>query len=61
MVVLRIAGVLALLTVAVCLGMWLFTRDRRYLRWAFNLVRLAIIAAAVFFGVALLERLAIIL
>jgi hypothetical protein len=60
-IVLRIGGVLVLLTVAVMMGMWMFTRDRRYLRWASLVVRLAIIAAAVFFGLAALERLAMLI
>lgn len=61
MVVLRIAGVLVLITVAVMMGMWLVTRDRMYLRWAWLVVRIAIIAAAVFFGLAALERIAMLL
>ena len=61
MVVLRVGGVLVLLTVAVLMGMWLLTRDRRYLRWAWLVVRIAIIAAAAFFGLAALERLAMLL
>ena len=61
MPILRVGGVILLLTVAVLLGMWLFTRDRRYLTWAWRIARLAILLTAAFFAIYALERLVMLL
>lgn len=56
MIALRLAAIGVLIAVAVLLSMWLFSRDRRYLGYAWKIIRLAILAALVFFGIYILER-----
>ncbi len=56
MIALRFAALGVLIAVAVLVSMWLFSRDRRYLSYAWKIIRLAIIAALVFFGIYILER-----
>ena len=56
MVVVRVTAVIALLAVAALLGMWMLTRDRRYLDRAWQIGRVVIIALGIFFVLMLLER-----
>jgi cytochrome bd-type quinol oxidase subunit 1 len=57
MVIIRLIALLALVGLAICLGLYVFTRDRRYLRYAGRIIRFAIVVGVVFSAVFLLERL----
>jgi hypothetical protein len=48
---------LFVIAVCVCVAAYLVTGDRRYLRWAGLLFKLAVAAGLLFFAVLLLERL----
>jgi hypothetical protein len=56
---LRILGILVALATLAGLVLYLFTRDRRYLRFAFQLFKVAVIFALFLFGLLLLERLVV--
>jgi hypothetical protein len=56
MVVVRIVGVIVLIALAVAVVMWLFTRDNRYLWFAYRVMQLAVLGGVVFFGILFLER-----
>jgi hypothetical protein len=56
MLALRIAGVLVLLVTGSGLVLYLFTRDRQYLRFAFRVFKYALIFALLVFGLLMLER-----
>ncbi len=56
MLILRFVLVLMLVVSGVCFGAYALTRDQRYLRWGWLVLRLALFAALVFFGVLILER-----
>jgi hypothetical protein len=58
---LRILGILVALATLAGLVLYLFTRDRRYLRFAFQLFKVAVIFALFLFGLLLLERLVVLL
>jgi hypothetical protein len=53
---LRIIGILALLATLTGVVLYFFTRDRRYLRFAFQLFKYAVIFALFLFGLLILER-----
>jgi hypothetical protein len=53
---LRIVGILVLLGTLASLALYLFTRDRRYLRFALRLLQVAVIFALFLFGLLILER-----
>ena len=59
MFVLRLLGLLAIVAIATCGALYLFTRERKYLDWTFRLLRYTVGAALAFFGLLLLERLAV--
>jgi hypothetical protein len=56
MLALRIAGILVLLVILGGLVLYLFTREKRYLRFAFRVFRYALIFALLVFGLLILER-----
>lgn len=56
MIVARIVGVIVLLAIAVSVIMWIFTRESRYLWFAYRVLQLTVLAGLVFFGVFFLER-----
>jgi hypothetical protein len=56
MLALRIAGVLVLLVTGSGLVLYLFTRDRQYLRFAFRVFKYALIFALLVFGLLMLQR-----
>lgn len=60
MIVLRIAGFLALITIGASLVMYLFTRDRRYVKFAWRVIQLAFIFLIVFMVFYVLERLVLV-
>ena len=55
MLALRIAGILVVLIVAGSVVSYLLTRDRRYLRFAFQVFKYALIFALLVFGLLVLE------
>lgn len=48
--------ILFAIAVVICVALYLFTNDRKYLGWAGRLFRVGIAAALLFFVVLLLER-----
>lgn len=56
MLVLRLILVLAALSIVLCGGMYVFTRNRRYLRIAWQIVYLVIFLVLLFGLLFLLER-----
>ena len=57
MFVVRLAGVLGLLALLGCVGIFLYTRDRRYLTWAWRIVQLMMVFIGVIMALYILERL----
>jgi len=56
MLALRIAAILAVLVTAAGIVLFLVTRDRNYLSFAFQVFKYAVIFALLVFGVLILER-----
>jgi hypothetical protein len=56
MLALRIAGILVVLVTAAGVVLFLLTRDRRYLRFAFQVFKYALVFALLVFGLLILER-----
>ncbi|MFA9438649.1 hypothetical protein ACDA63_03320 [Uliginosibacterium sp. sgz301328] len=57
MLILRAAGLLLLVAVALCVGAWLLTGRGEYLRWTKLLLRVGVSVALVFMALLLFERL----
>jgi hypothetical protein len=58
--VLRLVGVLVLLAVVGSVALYLFTRDRRYLGYAWRIFQFACIFLMVFMALFVLERLVLV-
>lgn len=56
MLALRIAAILVVLTTAAGVVLFLLTRDRRYLRAAFQVFKYVLIFALLVFGLLILEQ-----
>ena len=56
MLLLRVAAIIVVLVTAACFVFFLFTRDRKYLRFAFQVFKYAVILALLMFGLLILER-----
>ena len=56
MLLLRVAAILVLIAIGASMLLYLWKRDRRYLRLAWNLFRFAVVFALVFFALLILER-----
>jgi hypothetical protein len=56
MLALRIAGILVVLIVAGSVVVYFLTRDRRYLRFAYQVFKYALVFALLVFGLLILER-----
>jgi hypothetical protein len=56
MLALRIAGVLVVMVTLAGFVLFLLTRDRKYLRFAFQVFKYAAIFALLVFGLLILER-----
>ena len=56
MLALRIAGILVVLIVLGSVVVYFLTRDQRYLRFAFQVFKYALIFALLVFGLLILER-----
>jgi hypothetical protein len=61
MVVLRLVGVLLLITIGAALGLYLFTRNRRYRTFAWRVFQFAVIFLVVLMAFYVLERLVLVL
>lgn len=57
MLVVRIAGVLVAIALAACVVLWLATDDRKWLRYAWNLFRIALVLLVGFLLLLFAERL----
>ena len=60
-VVLRFVAYIALIAIGLAVALWLFTRNRRYLNFAWQLFRFFVVLAALVLGLFILERLIIII
>lgn len=60
MVVLRLVGVLVLIAIAGSLALYVFTRERRYLNFAWRVFQFAVVFLMVFMALYLLERLVLV-
>lgn len=61
MIVLRLIGLLVLITIAGSIVMYLFTRNRRYLAFAWRVFQFAFVFLLVFMALYVLERLVLVL
>jgi hypothetical protein len=57
MIVLRLVGLLVLITIVGSLAFYLFTRNRRYLTFAWRVFQFAFVFLLVFMALYVLERL----
>jgi hypothetical protein len=57
MIVLRLVGLLVLITIVASLVLYLFTRNRRYLTFAWRVFQFAFVFLLVFMALYVLERL----
>ena len=56
MLLMRFLGLVILLALAVCAGAFLITRDRRYVNWGWQVLRVGGAVTVVFAAMFLLER-----
>lgn len=61
MLLLRIAGILAVIAIGAGILAYLFTRDRRYLSLSWRIAKYTLIFVLVLFGLLIFERLIVIL
>ena len=61
MVVLRLIGILVLITIGLGLVLYLFTRNRRYLTFARRVFQFAVVFLMVFMALYVLERLVLVI
>jgi hypothetical protein len=60
LVVLRLIGILALITIGLGVVLYLFTRNRRYLTFAWRVFQFAVVFLMVFMALYVLERLVLV-
>jgi hypothetical protein len=60
MIVLRLVGMLALITTGAALALYLFTPNRRYLTFAWRVFQFAVTFMTVFMALYVLERLVLV-
>lgn len=60
MIVLRLIGILVLITIGASLAMYLFTRNRRYIQFAWRVFQLAVVFVMVFMVLFVVERLVLV-
>jgi hypothetical protein len=60
MLVLRLMGILVLITIVGSIGLYLFTRNRRYLTFALRVFQFAFVFLLVFLALYVLERLVLV-
>lgn len=61
MVVLRLIGFLVLITIGLGVVLYLFTRNRRYLTFAWRVFQFAVVFLMVFMALYVLERLVLVI
>ena len=61
MVIVRLLLVIGLATIGVALALYLYTRDRRYLRFTFQVAKLLVVALAGVLALFAIERILIML
>ena len=61
MFVLRLIGLLVLITIAGSFVLYLFTRNRRYLTFAWRVIQFALVFLLVFMALYVLERLVLVI
>lgn len=61
MVVLRLIGILLLITIGLGVVLYLFTRNRRYLTFAWRVFQFAVVFLMVFMALYVLERLVLVI
>lgn len=61
MLILRLVGLLVLLTIAGSVAMYLFTRNRRYLAFAWRVFQFAFVFLLIFMALYVLERLVLVI
>ena len=60
MLVLRLIGILALIAIVSSIALYLFTRNRRYLTFAWRVFQFAFVFLLVFMALYVLERLVLV-
>ena len=60
MLILRFVGVLAVLSIAAAFGLYLYTRNRQYLTWAWRIFQITLIFVVVLMVLYVLERLVLV-
>jgi hypothetical protein len=60
MLVLRLVGILALIAIVGSIALYLFTRNRRYLTFAWRVFQFAIVFLLAFLALYVLERLVLV-
>lgn len=60
MIVARLIAVLVLITIGAAVVLYVFTRNRRYLEFAWRVLQFAVVLAVVFMVLYLLERLVLV-
>jgi hypothetical protein len=60
MLILRLLGILVLITMVGSIGLYLFTRNRRYLTFAWRVFQFAFVFLLVFLALYVLERLVLV-
>ncbi|HUL41291.1 MAG TPA: hypothetical protein VLV32_05230 [Burkholderiales bacterium] len=61
MVILRFMAFVGLITIALSIAMWLFTRNPRYLNFTWQLVKFLVVFAVVVMALFVLERLILVI
>lgn len=61
MVLVRLFGFLFLIVIGLCLVLFLFTKDRKYLKWGRLVFQFGVVFALVFAALYLLERIILII
>jgi hypothetical protein len=56
MVLFRLIVVVLLAALGICVVLWVFTRDRRYLRYAGQIVKIGLVVVLVVLGLFAIER-----
>jgi hypothetical protein len=61
LIVLRLIGILVLITIGASLAMYLFTRNRRYIHFAWRVFQLAVVFVIVFMVLFVVERVVLVI
>ena len=61
MIVARLVGILVLITIGLALALYLFTRNRRYLSFAWRVFQFAVVFLMILMAFYVLERLVLVI